>query len=234
MKKCNKCEIEKDICFYGKDSKTKDGLKTICKECRKIESKKRYNENKEYFIQYNILTKESRNISKKKWSESNKDKVINSSKKYLLNNPEKRKESVKIYYLKNKEKIKDYNKKWVNNNPSYMTEYVKKRKKIDSEYKLWVNIRTRISNYLKLKNIAKNNSTYNLVGLLPNELKIHLEKKFTNGMTWKNYGFYGWHIDHIIPLSSAKTEEEIYKLCHYTNLQPLWAVDNLKKGCKIL
>jgi hypothetical protein len=53
-------------------------------------------------------------------------------------------------------------------------------------------------------------------------------------MNWENYGQFGWHVDHIIPLSSAKTEEEIYKLSHYTNLQPLWAQDNLKKGNKIL
>jgi hypothetical protein len=52
-------------------------------------------------------------------------------------------------------------------------------------------------------------------------------------MCWENYGKYGWHIDHIVPLSSAKTEEEIYKLCHYTNLQPLWSTDNLSKGCKL-
>jgi len=115
-----------------------------------------------------------------------------------------------------------------------MTNYDKKRKKIDPEYKLWKNVRTRVNNYLKLENINKNSSTYELIRLTPNELKIHLESKFVEGMSWNNYGLYGWHIDHIIPLSSANTEEEIYKLCHYTNLQPLWSEDNLKKGCKIL
>jgi hypothetical protein len=49
-------------------------------------------------------------------------------------------------------------------------------------------------------------------------------------MNWDNYSFRGWHIDHIIPLTSAKNEEELIKLCHYTNLQPLWAKDNLSKG----
>ena len=50
-------------------------------------------------------------------------------------------------------------------------------------------------------------------------------------MNWSNYGL--WHIDHIIPLSSAKKQEDLYKLCHYTNTQPLWAEDNLKKGSKL-
>ena len=87
--------------------------------------------------------------------------------------------------------------------------------------------------FLKSKNITKNNSTFNIVGCPPIFLKEHLEKQFTDGMSWENHGLYGWHIDHIIPLASAKTEEEIYKLCHYTNLQPLWSTDNWKKGAKI-
>ena len=60
----------------------------------------------------------------------------------------------------------------------------------------------------------------------------YLECRFTEGMNWNNYG--EWHIDHIIPLASAKSNEELITLCHYTNLQPLWAFDNLSKGSKIL
>jgi hypothetical protein len=51
-------------------------------------------------------------------------------------------------------------------------------------------------------------------------------------MNWSNRNL--WHIDHIIPLASAKTEEEMIKLCHYTNLQPLWAIENMSKGSKII
>jgi hypothetical protein len=85
---------------------------------------------------------------------------------------------------------------------------------------------------LKKLNISKTNKTFEIVGCTPEFLKEHLEKQFVDGMTWENRG--EWHIDHKIPLSSAKTEEELYKLCHYTNLQPLWAEENLKKGNKII
>ena len=69
-----------------------------------------------------------------------------------------------------------------------------------------------------------------MIGLHPIDLKNYIENKFTEGMSWDNYG--KWHIDHIIPLNSAKTEEEIIKLCYYTNLQPLWASDNIRKKDK--
>jgi hypothetical protein len=95
-------------------------------------------------------------------------------------------------------------------------------------------MRSRINIYLKSRKIYKTNKTFEIVGCTPEFLKEHLEKQFKEGMSWENYGLYGWHIDHIIPLSSSKTEEKIHQLSHYTNLQPLWAEDNLKKGNKIL
>ena len=70
------------------------------------------------------------------------------------------------------------------------------------------------------------------MGVSLNDLKEHLQSKFKDGMNWDNYG--SWHIDHIIPLSSAKTTEELNTLCHYTNLQPLWASENLSKGKKMV
>jgi hypothetical protein len=84
-----------------------------------------------------------------------------------------------------------------------------------------------------MHNYSKNNSTFSIIGCSPECLKEHLEKQFKEGMTWDKLGKQ-IHIDHIIPLSSAKTEEEVYKLCHYTNLQPLWAHENLSKGNKII
>jgi hypothetical protein len=73
--------------------------------------------------------------------------------------------------------------------------------------------------------------TEKLLGSDFNTVKTHIENKFTEGMNWKNQG--KWHIDHIIPLSSAKTKDELISLCHYLNLQPLWALDNILKSNKI-
>ena len=103
---------------------------------------------------------------------------------------------------------------------------------LEKIFKISCNIRTRIYSYLRNKNIKKTNKTYELIGCSPDFLKNYIEKKFSDGMSWDKIGKF-IHIDHIIPLSSAKSIEEFYKLCHYTNLQPLWAQDNLRKGKKI-
>jgi hypothetical protein len=134
------------------------------------------------------------------------------------------------YYQTNKERIRDYNKKFDKNKSSnFMKKYHN-----DPIVKLRHRLSCRLREVLKFKSMKKNKSYNDVIGCPPSLLKEHLERQFTNGMSWNNYGLYGWHIDHIIPLSSAKTEEEMYKLCHYTNLQPLWAEDNLKKSDKIL
>ena len=64
-------------------------------------------------------------------------------------------------------------------------------------------------------------------------LKKYIEERFTDGMCWENYGLHGWHIDHNVPLDFGETEEDLFKLNHFTNLQPLWAFNNLSKGKKI-
>ena len=109
-----------------------------------------------------------------------------------------------------------------------------KEKKNNPIFKLTCIVRSRVITFIKSHNVNKTNQTFKIVVCSPEFLKEHLEKQFTEGMSWDNHGVYGWHIDHIIPLSSAKTEEEVYKLCHYTNLQPLWANDNLTKSNKTL
>jgi hypothetical protein len=140
---------------------------------------------------------------------------------HYIENKDRYKITHEIYRKENKEKINQG-----------IIEYIRNRLKKDSFFKLKHNLRVRVKQYIKLKNITTRNSTFDFVGCEPNFLENHIQEQFSHGMSWDNYG--KWHIDHKIPLSMAKTEEELYKLCHYTNLQPMWASDNLMKGAKIL
>lgn len=230
---CSKCNEEKEVCEFNKDKNKATGFRSECKSCQKFYSKK-YREKtilhrKKYYED---------NIEKiKEWRELNREKVNKQRKEYKESNKNLISINKKTYYEKNKEDILTYHKEYRKKNKEKFISYGKNYRINNNSSPLFIisnNVRKRFKTFLKSKNITKNNKTFDIVGCTPEVLKEHLEKQFVGGMSWDNYGFYGWHIDHIIPLSSAKTEEEIYELCHYTNLQPLWAEDNLKKGSKIL
>jgi len=93
-------------------------------------------------------------------------------------------------------------------------------------------MRARTAKAIRDQGYPKKSKTSEMLGCSWEELIIFLSSKFVDAMTWENRHL--WHIDHIIPLASATSEEELIKLNHYTNLQPLWAADNLRKSDKIL
>ena len=98
-------------------------------------------------------------------------------------------------------------------------------------FRLAANLRCRTTASFKRNNFARESGIKEILGAELDLIKQHLEDQFQDGMTWENMG--EWHIDHIIPLASAKTKEELICLCHYSNLQPLWATDNLSKGDRL-
>jgi hypothetical protein len=168
-------------------------------------------------------------------SEFNNDKYSSDGLRYRCR--ECTSKEYRIYYNLNKENEIKRQTEFQKNNKELTSKTRKKRYSIryknDVEYKVRTNLRNRVKLYLKSINLnVKLNNTKNFVGCDPNELREYLEGKFTDGMSWSNYSHDGWHIDHIIPLSSAKSIDEIYKLCHYTNLQPLWCFENYKKSNK--
>jgi hypothetical protein len=202
---CSKCNEEKNICEFNKEKRNKSGLKSECKLCRKLIKKKHY--------------------------DTNKHKILENKKKYYLSKKDVILEKAKNYNHKNNDKIKIYKKHYYQNNKNKFNDYYKLNYQINVLYRIGKIVRRRIYDYVT-KNTIKIEKTFDIVGCSSELLKAHLEQKFIKGMSWENQG--EWHIDHIIPLSSAKSEEEVYKLCHYTNLQPLWAQDNLSKGSKII
>lgn len=93
-------------------------------------------------------------------------------------------------------------------------------------------MRSRMSSSLKRK--TKKSSIYAYLGISIQEFTLYIESLFKEGMTWNNYGYYSWHIDHIVPLSSfdLTKEEELYRAWNYKNLRPMWAIENMRKGSK--
>ena len=108
--------------------------------------------------------------------------------------------------------------------------WVKKKFQTDPLYKMRHNLRCLIRTSMKNNGFSKKTKTYNILGCSYTEFKEHIEQKFTNGMSWENYG--KWEYDHITPVSWAMSESEIVLLNHYTNIQPLWRTDNILKSNK--
>ena len=175
-----------------------------------------------------ILKKAKRAEYSKIYQLKNKAKISEYNKIYTEKNKAKKIE----YDKKNKVKITEYQKEYRKNNKHKNSDYLKNKRQTDPFFKLKHNLRTRINSSLKAKNYIKSQRTIEMIGCDLKTIKAHLEKQFTKGMNWENQG--EWHIDHIIPCASAKTEEALIKLFHYTNLQPLWAIDNILKKDKII
>lgn len=180
----------------------------------------------------NKWTKEYEKQYKKGWYIRNKRKLIDKQKLYYINNKSKILKYQKEYRKNNKQTIKLYkynysksNRKSINN---YKKLYNKNKYNKDFRFKVLNNLRGRIIN--ALKNNYKSLSTMFLVGCEIDYLMYYLQSIFKKGMNWDNYG--KWHIDHIEPCSKfnlSKKSEQL-KCFHYSNLQPLWAKENLKKA----
>jgi hypothetical protein len=168
---------------------------------------KKYNENTEFrkkqlqkVSEYNKINREEKTKYLRKYREENRDQLRTYWREY------KRTE-------KGKESRRDY---------------VRNKRHTDINYKILTNLRNRLKHAIN-GNLHKE-KTLKLLGCTIEQFRIYLEPKFTTGMSWSNYG--EWHIDHIKPCSSYDISDPVQQAAcfHYTNLQPLWAIDNLKKG----
>ena len=222
-KLCKKCGIEKETDnFRIKNINGKNYLYSYCKE-RERKINKEYIENhkkqrKEYMNEYRKENKEKLNIQRNILRKKNIEKTRYLSKKS---------------YERNKEKILKHNKEYRIKNKAKINQQVINRKQNDYVFKLKCQTRNILLNSFKRNGKIKSERTEKILGCNLEFFVEYLLQTFKN-----NYG-YEWgkvepvHIDHIIPLATAKTEEEVIKLCHYTNLQLLKAEDNLHKGAKL-
>lgn len=205
------------------------------------------------------MTREEKNAYQREWNKKNKDKKRENDRQYRENHKEEIKESHSKWREKNREYLREYyrnkyredSEAYKKRNDKYRAthqeqekerrrKYKQTHKKEAYEYemnrrknpinKLKLDIRCLIKNTFLKKHFKKNTKTEKILGCSLDFFIEYLQSKFQEGMTLENHGL--WHIDHIKPIALATTEEEVIELNHYTNLQPLWAIDNLKKGSK--
>ncbi len=196
---------------------------------------------------------EKRKLSNKKWRLENKDKIKKQRADKYQENRDIVLEKVKIYNEKHGDRIQERKRKHRQENPEIYAErgreyylanaskikerrydYEKKRLSIDPVFKALKNMRRRLSHAVHDQGTMKVDTSMKLFGCSAEVLKKHLEAQFTDGMSWDNYGTHGWHIDHIKPCASfdLTVDEEQKKCFNYSNLQPLWAEDNIRKSDK--
>lgn len=184
---------------------------------KKEQNKRYYTANKDKIKEYNRAHKEEKKERDKGYYMANKEKLKDRQKRYYTANQEDRKEYSRKYREANKE-VQNTN----------CINYAKQRRVTDPAYKLIYNLRVRQGRALKGKA-----STTKGLGCDSNFFREYIENQWTEGMTWNNYGNKEgqWSLDHIIPLSLYYTQPELLpQLIHYTNMQPMWHVENVKKG----
>ena len=209
----------------GLDTKTKKLLSIIC-IYKKINAASR-KINREESIKYNI-NKRNNTCKRREHILYLKENKINKRKRILKRKEEERIEGRKIKLTPEyiEQKRIDFNKKH--------NEYQKNRRKTDISYKLALNIRTRL--WWVLKTGYKSRTIPNLLGCSIEFFKGYIEGKFTNGMTWDNYGKTGWEMDHILPCAKfdLTNEIELHQCFHYSNYQPLWSRENAIKNDRVI
>lgn len=225
MKKtCSRCEKSKSLDLFRPDSRYSMGVHGQCRKCEVERDRERY------FATPKSRRQELQRIDRKKYA-AKKKAYYEANKERILKNMKKRQ---KLNYAKCLRYWRKYWRMEVNKKRRY--ERFKKRLKTDTHFRFVFNARAYVRTCLRNRNIKKIDKFINLLGCSIEYFQTHIQKQFKLGMAWENYGYYGWHIDHILPCDSfdLKKESEQRKCFHYTNLRPLWARENFLKGAKII
>lgn len=229
MKKCVICKMELPLESFSKYKRTVDGLNTKCRICCRKQYKTWSDNNQAKLKEVRKKTDASRVDKKREYQRSEKSKEYH--KQWYQDNKESVKLKASEWVKNNPDKVKAKRQRWISKpeNRDKINAYIRQKRKDDPSFKIAHNVRTRLLRVLKGK--RKYAKTMELLGCTSQELKEHLEKQFSPEMNWDNHGKY-WHIDHVKPISwfNLTIEREMREACHYTNLKPMVASENMSKG----
>lgn len=203
---CNACSTVLPIEDFFSDKSRAFGISNICKACSAAKGKARYKSNTDSVLK-----------NRKEYYEKNKDAILRRNASYFERNKDEINKTRKQYVEKNREKI-----------TAKKRETKRSRYQTDPVYRLKRNVCRAVHASITRNGYTKRSKTYEILGCTMDEFRLHIERQFTKGMTWEKVGSE-IHIDHIVPLASAKTEEDVLALNHHTNLRPCWADENIRK-----
>jgi len=220
-KECSSCKLWKKVEFFCKSSQNWDGLRHDCNDCLAETRKKNKDKISEYNKKYWLETQEQQKEKNKIWRENNQEHIKEKLKEYRAIHGKE----IDKKQWENRKNDEDYKQKQT----IRRREYENNKLKTDICFKLKKNMRKRIREMLMDFSLVKSERTVYYVGCNLEKLRNHLESTFQEGMSWENYG--EWHIDHIIPCSSWNlADEKERRMCfHFSNLQALWATENISK-----
>lgn len=254
-KTCRKCGEAKDLNAFSKDRQKTDGLSSWCKPCASARNKKYNEKNKEkqaaqkkgYYIrnrekllakcaEYRAANREAVRNYQKQYYKEHREKVLARQREYQAEPEVKaaKAEYVKDWQKRNKDKTTARAKAWRDRNPGKQAEATKKWRINHPDY---YNSKDHTARLLRdrirkaVKHGYRAGSAVKDLGCSIEEFREYIAAQFQLGMTWGNWG--EWHLDHIKPLASFDLSDrhQFLQACHYTNYQPLWAIENQRKGC---
>ena len=207
VKKCSRCKNEKELSEFN-FRRDIQKFRNQCRDCIKLINN-----------QYQTMNKDKIKIRKKEYSEKTK----NLKRIYDIG-----------YRERNREKIQLYKKNYFQNNKQELYKKIKKRKDDDINFRLACNLRKRVLNAFKARNVRKTNKTFYLLGCSHSFLRLWIESQLYGEMTLDNYGKI-WCLDHCLPIASFNLldENDIRKCFSWINLRPMYVKDNIVKGDKI-
>ncbi|MGB1951962.1 MAG: hypothetical protein ACPHQ9_14405 [Marinobacter sp.] len=259
MKICTKCCENKPLEDFHNKKSSRDGKYSHCKQCKSSEDKKHYQKNSEKIKESSRRWREKNkdqdnqrrreryesNIDQEKlnrriWRENNIERERERSRKFYIDNKEKCLAIQRSWYERNKERCKLNQKRWAEKNRqrylAYRNKYYRNKYaeiKEEPAYRLSTSMRVMLRKQFEKIGKEKEHRTSEYLGYSPEDLKNHLEKQFSKGMSWENYG--EWHIDHIVPVSEhiRAGEKDPAIINCLTNLRPMWARENQSKNSKL-
>lgn len=251
---CSRCKAEKTLDNFTVTNNNR------CRDCKRevkhIYAKNNPEKHRQLYTKHNKKSrvKNAENIKAYLNKPEVKQRRLETHREWVSNNKEKSKQWRIEYRIANSEKINKYQRdlRVINKDRNIIRDKIYKEKNPhkfkENQIKRYIKVRNtpilkmrqrvtaQINKALKRFGYGKNSHTRVLLGVDFDIFKIHIERQFKKGMTWENNGTgdLKWHLDHIMPLASAKTESELLNLFHYTNLRPMWSKENIRKGAKII